>query len=660
MSTHAEQLVGQQSTQMVAPRASMISTPPGRMLVTLTKPPPVRPRTKTTYALHAEQPSNPLGEPPVTSIQPPPARSLKSLFGDQYETLFAWHDGTVPVAPSAGNPSYDPIKQLGPWDDSVEDCLESERDRALAKPCRLPCSSRSWSGRFKAFDYFAYNEPIKRSVCESVKTLVAGLAPVDPPIRRSHWDRLSVELKDKIVGHVSPKIASVLNRLRDVDIVSAMPWSTCDSWLWIDIIKYEPSFDLRRLDARGLDESAIITIKSREMLKRIKECIPVDPVLTQRLAFRNGWADLLKFRDFAVLAKAAAAEGAVDVLKILFGSRENVGPVDEYVLCAASGGHLEAVAWLRDHKNANVQTSETFVAAASSGNLQLVTMLRSRGFRYNAESAIALAASNGHTRVVELLVDNYKGDYSSFYFDDTSIFLPRSGHGDAAFVSAYQNGHTDVLKVLHARFPEIISSISERRFWFPRHLDTVMWLVEHRPSLDLKVLLHSAIFSGGVDMFCWLVVKIRCYVQPHMLKTAFKARNLPLVEWIVTALHLKIDPSMIVCDPPRRKAATSSQTMMTIPGNARNDANRLAAQRWGDMIEWIQRRFPGCITQSALEVAIRAKSDDSINSILRLHEVDQWDYDRIKQVALEFGDDNLLKRINDRFYGHLPPHLRPR
>ncbi|KAL2918960.1 hypothetical protein HK105_201229 [Polyrhizophydium stewartii] len=101
---------------------------------------------------------------------------------------------------------------------------------------------------------------------------------------------------------------------------------------------YEPSFDLRRLDARGLNESAIITIKSREMLKRIKECIPVDPVLTQRLAFRNGWADLFKFRDFAVLAKAAAAEGAVDVLKILFGSHENVRHVYEYVMCTASGG----------------------------------------------------------------------------------------------------------------------------------------------------------------------------------------------------------------------------------------------------------------------------------------------------------------------------------
>ncbi|KAL2911570.1 hypothetical protein HK105_208969 [Polyrhizophydium stewartii] len=657
---HAQQLVGQQNTQMVALRASLISTPPGRMLVTLTKPPPVRPRTKTTYALHAEQPSNPLGELPVTSIQPPPARSLKSLFGDQYETLFAWHDDIVPAAPSAGNPSYDPKKLLGPWGDSVEDCLESERDRALPKPCRLPFSSRFCSRSLEAFDDVASNEPIKHSVCESVKTLVAGLAPVDPPIRRSHWDRLSVELKDKIVGHVSPKIAGVLNRLRDIDIVSAMPWPTCDSWLWIDIIKYEPSFDLRRLDARGLNESAIITIKSREMLKRIKECIPVDPVLTQRLAFRNGWADLLKFRDFAVLAKAAAAEGAVDVLKILFWSRKNVRHVDEYVLCAASGGHLEAVAWLRNLKNANVQTSETFVAAVSSGNLELVTMLCSRGFRYNTDPAVALAASNGHTRVVKLLVDSYGIDNRGFYVDDTSLFSSENGHRDEAFVSAYQNGHTDVLKVLHARFPKRISSISERRFWFPRHLDTVMWLVKHRPSLDLKVLLHSAIFSGGVDMFRWLVVKIRCYVQPHMLKTALKARNLPLVEWMVTALHLKIDPSMIVCDPPRRNAVTSSQTMMTIFGNARNGANRPAAQRWGAMIEWIQRRFPGCITQSALEVAIRAKSDDSINSILRLHEVDQWDYDRIKQVALEFGDDSLLKRINDRFFGHLPPHLRPR
>ncbi|KAL2918959.1 hypothetical protein HK105_201228 [Polyrhizophydium stewartii] len=127
---------------------------------------------------------------PVTSTQSPPARSLKTLLDDQDETLFAWHDGTVPAAPSSANPFYDPIKQLGPWSDSVEDCLKSE-----------------------PFDDVASNEPIKHFVCERVKTLVAKLAPVDPPIRRSHWDRLSVELKDKIVGHVSPKIASVLNRL---------------------------------------------------------------------------------------------------------------------------------------------------------------------------------------------------------------------------------------------------------------------------------------------------------------------------------------------------------------------------------------------------------------------------------------------------------------
>ncbi|KAL2915063.1 hypothetical protein HK105_205386 [Polyrhizophydium stewartii] len=150
---------------------------------------------------------------PVTSTQSPPARSLKTLLDDQDETLFAWHDGTVPAAPSSANPFYDPIKQLGPWSDSVEDCLKSERDRAFAKPCRLPCSSRFWSRRLEAFDDVASNEPIKHFVCERVKTLVAKLAPVDPPIRRSHWDRLSVELKDKIVGHVSPKIASVLNRL---------------------------------------------------------------------------------------------------------------------------------------------------------------------------------------------------------------------------------------------------------------------------------------------------------------------------------------------------------------------------------------------------------------------------------------------------------------
>ncbi|KAL2917201.1 hypothetical protein HK105_203265 [Polyrhizophydium stewartii] len=218
---HAQQLVGQQNTQMVAPSASMISTPLGKPLITLTKPPPIGPRTKTTDALNAEQPSDPLDELPVTSTQPPPAWSLKTLLDGQDETLFAWHDGIVPAAPSAGNPFYDPIKLLGPWDDSVEDCLKS-----------------------KPFDDVASNEPIKHFVCERVKTLVAKLAPVDPPIRRSHWDRLSVELKDKIIGHVSPKIASVLNRLRDIDIVSAMPWSTCESWLWIDIIKYEPSFDL--------------------------------------------------------------------------------------------------------------------------------------------------------------------------------------------------------------------------------------------------------------------------------------------------------------------------------------------------------------------------------------------------------------------------------
>nr|KAJ3419050.1 hypothetical protein HK105_007463 [Polyrhizophydium stewartii] len=78
-------------------------------------------------------------------------------------------------------------------------------------------------------------------------------------------------------------------------------------------------------------------------------------------------------------------------------------------------------------------------------------------------------------------------------------------------------------------------------------------------------------------------------------------------------------------------------------------------QRDGDH----ERKFPGCLKWSTVQAAIRAKSHNSTNSISRLPVVDQWDYGRIKQAALEFSDGGVLERINHRFFGHLPLRLRP-
>ncbi|KAL2915499.1 hypothetical protein HK105_204900 [Polyrhizophydium stewartii] len=61
-------------------------------------------------------------------------------------------------------------------------------------------------------------EPLDTKVCERVKIIVAKLASDVRPIPPSHWDRLEAPLKCKIVGHTSPEVESIYNRLCDLEV----------------------------------------------------------------------------------------------------------------------------------------------------------------------------------------------------------------------------------------------------------------------------------------------------------------------------------------------------------------------------------------------------------------------------------------------------------
>ncbi|KAL2911058.1 hypothetical protein HK105_209494, partial [Polyrhizophydium stewartii] len=407
--------------------------------------------------------------------------------------------------------------------------------------------------------------------------------------------------------------------------------------LWMDIIMYEPSINPGLLGTGRLDDSLILSITTREMLKCVEERDPVGPLIRQRLAFRNGWADMLDFGDYIVLAAAAAAEGIVDVLKILFESRQYVGLVEMYALCAAMGGQLKAVEWLRDIKNADVQTPAIMDAAASSGSFRLVSMLHFEGRCSSTTRAIDWAAGNGHSRVVKFLARNCS-----------------AGCTDDAFVWAYENGHSEVLDLLHNYYPERINSIPAVRFWSPRHLSSLKWLVrKRRRNLNLAELIHTVLFSGSVEMFCWLVNKISCHMQPHMLQTALMAGNMPLARWMITTKHFEIDAEAFSFDRISPSLSTLLWVIRRDARWARIIADKFAQSKWGSAITWLQRKCPGSVTQSTLEIAIRAKNHGAISCILELPDVEGLDYERIKQVAIEIGDRGMLKLISECFCVHL-------
>ncbi|KAL2919458.1 hypothetical protein HK105_201104 [Polyrhizophydium stewartii] len=484
--------------------------------------------------------------------------------------------------------------------------------------------------------------PLDSGVCSAIMDVVAGSAPALLPRGASFWDCTPPEIKNKIIGFASPALASVFHRARYISVEPRCVRPFHDPQLWVDAMMYEPFIKLRWLGGFRLDHSLFMSIKSREMFNQVSKLVHMDQLVVQRLAIRNGWPDLLDFSGLKALACAAAAEGAVSVLRILFRSHTDVGPVNSYIWYAAQEGRTRAVSLLR-RRDADAEHPFSILdAAASSGNLRLVENLVEIGVRDATSNAIDWAARNGHSRVVKSVAVNCKTDCTA-----------------DAFVLAYQRGHTKTLKILHACFPNVLSSIGPERFWFPRHLSSLEWLVVHRQDLDLQDLLHTALFSGGVDIFLFLVDEIHCHVRPYMLHMAFMASNVPLVEWMVSVMRFNVDTSAIVYG----LIGPDADMLMWVASRdrrwLRSMVDALAAKNQAEPIVWLRKMFPWCVTQDTLEAAIRAKSHDAVRCILAVPDADQWEYARLRQVALEADGEDILSSIKSRFYKHLPPRLHP-
>jgi hypothetical protein len=209
------------------------------------------------------------------------------------------------------------------------------------------------------------------------------------------------------------------------------------------------------------------------------------------------WKELFGKIGGAMLLRAAAKEGCVNVVKFLIGQKIDVNAVDEYeweglfasrtanlevvqslndrvailnavlkrywtaLLHAAQSGHLEVLKWLIEH-GANVNAADmdgraALLDASENGHLEVVKWLIERGANVNAieigVTALMFASANGHLKVVKWLIER------------GALLLPGPDKLNAWHIAKLA-GRDGIAQVIEAKFRQ--QSDAENELWKSR------------------------------------------------------------------------------------------------------------------------------------------------------------------------------------------------
>nr|KAJ3418397.1 hypothetical protein HK105_008361 [Polyrhizophydium stewartii] len=362
-----------------------------------------------------------------------------------------------------------------------------------------------------------------------------------------------------VVAHTTPTLSWFLRRPLLRAEVASLPSETVDR-MWAEVFETDWQGDLGSLPFTDTSSACLLLIASRTMFDRMLAAgNEIAGVVTQRLAARHGWTDLMRFHDPEFLAIAAAKEGAVRVLEDLFDVRRLIAPSTDHVEFAAGAGHLELVQWLRSRMPGVEWPAAIMDAAAGSGNLDL----------WLAEKA-------------------------------------QTGCPEHAFRWAAKNGHVEVLDFLRLQYPSVFAVADDTTFTLARHLGVLKWLKEHRPTSLHKIDLSRLLVFGDAEVVSWFVENTDHQVTQEELALAIERNCCGLVKWLVEQKGLQINAKMFEFEGAGFCTQTLAWIIRRDPRWARIMAEAFAASEHVLLVEWLHVPYPGSVTQHALETASRA------------------------------------------------------
>ncbi|KAL2918981.1 hypothetical protein HK105_201251 [Polyrhizophydium stewartii] len=389
--------------------------------------------------------------------------------------------------------------------------------------------------------------------------------------------------------------------------------------LWTEAIQSDWQGDLSTLPSIPSTSASLLLITNRRMFERVNASgLRIHPTIVQRLSLQRDWTNLLDFKRPDNLAEAAAREGALSVLDDLINKRKVLSPSLKLVRCAAEAGQIEAVKWLRGRMGPAVWPPFIADAAAAGGSLEILVWLYSDARATVTPSAFQQAANNGHAHIIVWLADTLTDSCT-----------------EDSFLAAFENGHIGVLDLLASRYPDVYDRTPDLVFRFSTHLQSLEWIKARRPHLISGVILPRLVRSGCLKAASWLVENTNAQLDRSLLQTALHENHGAIVEWLISAHGVEIEADMFVS---YEHGCNTDALAVVVKRDRRWTgfmADGFAASGKISLVEWMYIRYPGSVTQTTLEAAIRAKQLSVVAFLLGRTKDIKWDLGRAKHFALQ-------------------------
>ncbi|KAL2918244.1 hypothetical protein HK105_202171 [Polyrhizophydium stewartii] len=391
----------------------------------------------------------------------------------------------------------------------------------------------------------------------------------------SHWDRLPRELQDAVIDAAGPLTQLVTGW---VSAASLSPRQ-----VWADAVSLDWPGDLTKLPTLAGDLACLEGVRSRAMVERLLAAWasrrpPALETLRRTLqvaAVRHRWHDMLDLDAPLKLAAIAAREDAVWLLENLVKVYTSVVLDRATVLMLAAPGQGSVLRWLHKHAPEAHWPRSAIHHAAQAGDVELAVWITRTGHYVRSESALRIAAANGHLPIVVFLFGS-EADRTPEETSNAACEAIQSGHLHIAewlvrndpkldlkrvLVSVLRTRRIAYLNWLHSLAPVTFDDEA-----FPlaaAHGDrrSVEWMQRAGMVRNLPHALEMAAAAGNLDLVRWISDMFGEQLPESLLEIACSVHALDLVLWLVDRPEMQ---PVIRSHPPLLDAASGSFELDTV------------------------------------------------------------------------------------------------
>ncbi|KAL2919131.1 hypothetical protein HK105_201404 [Polyrhizophydium stewartii] len=320
------------------------------------------------------------------------------------------------------------------------------------------------------------------------------------PSATNEWDRMPAEVQRMILDAAGPFTQFVNGLLLRADLNGLSEQQQLQ--VWQEAADADWQGDLRMLPSLNR-ASSLPSIRTRAFYSRLNAVCDHEDLGC--VAIRNGWTDMLDFRNPELLADCAALEGDIQLLREFFDVRKIVRPSQPLVCCAAQNGHLDCVQFLYERMPDEEWDEEVGENAARIGNLDLVVWLRKHHPECVDSAATYGAAQGNHMHIVRWLVDNVCDEC-----DEDVIF------------DALESNNLEMAEFLCIMFPGILAKAKHSPYRDPVASDirVIEWL-DARGLIKPRSLLRHLAGEGKIDVLDWACERFQVELQEGDLEDAW-------------------------------------------------------------------------------------------------------------------------------------------